>query len=437
MKHPKGLYLLFFTEMWERFSYYGMQALLMIYMVSSTAKGGLGWDAHTSGQIYGAYVGLVYFTPLIGGYLADRYFGSRLCILIGAFLIVLGHFSLAFTTEYTFFLGLGLLVLGVGFFKSNISSILGKLYPEGSPLVDSGYTIFYLSINAGSILGTLLCAYLGERVGWHYGFGVAAIGMTLSFLVFYFGQGVLGDAGKAPEKGNDNTSTVTFSNFSKVEKDRLGVIFILSAFSIIFWMAWEQMFASVSIFALSYTDRNIAFLNFEVPVGWFQALNPIFVSILAPFMAFLWNKLAAKNKDFSIPVKILLGIVLMAVAFLILVVAAWGIAPGAASASVSMWYLVAFYFFQVIAEICQYPVSLSAVSKLSPKSFYSIMFGVYFTAIALGNYLAGAISGFIEEVGKDLSLSWFFMLSVIFLLASALVMVLFIPKIKKMMHGIH
>lgn len=432
-KHPKGLYVLFFTEMWERFSYYGMQALLMIYMITETQKGGLGWDAHAAGQLYGLYVGLVYFTPLIGGYLADKYLGSRLCVLIGSVLMVLGHFSLAFSPLPAFFSGVGLLILGVGFFKANISSVLGKLYPVGSPLVDAGYTIFYMSINIGSIAGVLICSYLGERVGWHYGFGVAGVGMALSFLIFYFGQGLLGDAGKAPDK-KDNEVKIEWNSFTKTEKSKLIALIIISAFSIIFWMAWEQMGASVSIFIKDYTYKRIDFLDFEVPIGWFQALNPLFVTIFAPAMAAVWNYLGKKNLDLSIPLKILLGFVLMMVAFLVLVIAAWGIVPGqSAAAQVSMWYILGFYFFQVIAEICQYPVMLSAVSKLSPKSIYSIMFGMYFVAIAIGNYAAGAITGFIEQVGNEFSLSWFFMLSVIMLAIAAVGLWIYIPRLKKWM----
>jgi len=435
LAHPKGLYLLFFTEMWERFSYYGMVSLLMTYMVTNTANGGMGFDTMFAGQLFGAYVGLVYFTPIIGAYIADKFLGSQLCILIGAFFMVLGHFSLAFSSNFSFYLGIGLLIVGVGFFKANISSIVGKLYDKDSPLMDSAYTIFYMGINVGSIFGTLLCSYLGERVGWHYGFGIAGVGMAISFFTFYLGKKWLGEAGKYVKLAGRKHESVNLFSFDSIQKDRIMVIFVLSVFSIFFWMAWQQMGSSISLFALNHTDRYIKAIDFIVPVGWFQSLNPIFVSILAPLFAAMWIKLAQNNLEMSLPAKIAVGMFIMGIAFLVMVLAAGSVDAGISNGQVSMWFLVVFYFFQVIAEIFQYPVCLSAVSKLSPKNIYTIMFGVYLTSLAIGNYLSGAISGYIEQITKGFSLSWFFGFSVLFVCFSGVCLLILSPKLKKMMHS--
>ncbi|MEM9934843.1 MAG: peptide MFS transporter, partial [Bacteroidota bacterium] len=249
--HPVGLFVLFFTEMWERFSYYGMRAILVLFLVSEVAAGGWAWPREEALRLYGLYTGLVYLTPIIGGLLADRLLGFRWAVVIGALLMTLGHASLAFETETTFYAGLGLLIIGNGFFKPNISSIVGELYKNNEVKKDAAYTIFYMGINAGAFLGILLCGYFGEKVGWSYGFGMAGIFMFLGLLQFYFGQNIFGKIGLAPSKLKEEADT---SENGKAEenipayviRDRLIVIGVFSFFTIFFWMAFEQAGGSMT-----------------------------------------------------------------------------------------------------------------------------------------------------------------------------------------------
>lgn len=265
--HPVGLYVLFFTEMWERFSYYGMRALLVLYLVAEVAgeNAGLGWSVKSASSLYGNYTMLVYITPIFGGIIADKLLGFRKAIVVGALLMTLGHLSLAFHPMPAFYLGLFLLIIGNGFFKPNISSIVGQLYPDGSDKKDSGYTIFYQGINVGAFLGTLICGYLGENFGWHYGFGIAGIFMFIGMIQFMIAQKMFGNIGLAPKDGNlennddviDSIHNVKDAPLTKVEKDRLVVVGILAFFSIFFWACFEQAGSSMNIFASEYTDRSL------------------------------------------------------------------------------------------------------------------------------------------------------------------------------------
>lgn len=442
LRHPKGLYLLFFTEMWERFSYYGMRALLTIYCISSISKGGLGWAAEQAGQLYGFYTGLVYITTLAGGFLADRFLGQQKSIVIGGILITMGHAALAVQNIYSFYLGLILLILGTGFFKPNISSLVGQLYPDGSPLKDAAYTIFYMGINIGSFFGILICGYLGERVGWHYGFGAAGVGMAAGMVIFSYQKHLLGTVGmlnKSPKnvlKDQDinlNSSTIAFT---KMEWDKIIVILVLSFFSIVFWMSFEQAGSSMSIFALNYTDRYIDFLNFEVPSSWFQSLNPLFIMLLAPAVSVLWVRLASSGKNISNPVKFAIALFLAGIGFATLGLGSINIPQGAKSAEVSFWFLVFCYLFQTIGELCLSPIGLSSVNKLSPPRIFSLMFGVWFLAVGCGNYISGAFGGLIDKISSENSLSYFFMVIAVFSIVSAAVMYLISKPLKKMMHGV-
>lgn len=289
--HPVGLFMLFFTEMWERFSYYGMRALLVLYLVSEigSENAGLGWNAEEAGSLYGWYTMLVYITPIIGGILADKIYGFRKAILIGGVLMTLGHLSLAFHPMPAFYLGLALLIVGNGFFKPNISSIVGQLYPDGSIKKDAGYTIFYQGINVGAFLGSILCGYLGETYGWHYGFGLAGIFMLIGLIQFKLSQEMFGEIGLPPKKGNleenidliDSVESVEKTPLTKVEKNRLVVVGVLAFFSIFFWAAFEQAGSSMTIFANDYTDRTLtgsAILTFNVIAGILSAI-PIVILI--------------------------------------------------------------------------------------------------------------------------------------------------------------
>jgi len=432
-KHPKGLYLLFFTEMWERFSYYGMRALLILFLVSEVSKGGLGWSSVQAGQLYGLYTGFVYVTPLIGGYLADKFLGFRYAVMIGAALMALGHGSLAFDSMFAFYLGLLLLVLGNGFFKPNISSMVGQLYPEGSPLKDSGYTIFYMGINIGAFLGILICGYLGERVGWHYGFGAAGIGMTLGLILFASLQFMLGDVGLKPVKVK---TVVETKPLTSAEKKRLYVVGILAFFSMLFWLAFEQAGSSMNIFALKYTDRQLNWLNFEVPASWFQTINPLFIFILAPFFSMLWIELAKINKNPNGPLKFVAGLFLLGLGFLVLVVGAANIPPGAQSASVSMMWLIFAFLLHTMGELCLSPMGLSYVNKLSPKHLMGVMFGAWFLAAAVGNYIGGILFGMIDEIVKTQSISTFFLIFVFVAWGGVVVLFVLSFKLRDWMHGV-
>jgi POT family proton-dependent oligopeptide transporter len=420
-KHPKALYLLFFTEMWERFSYYGMRALLVLYLVSEISEGGLGWSSAQAGQLYGLYTAFVYITPLIGGYLADKFLGFRYAVMIGAVLMALGHGSLAIDSLFTFYLGIVLLIIGNGFFKPNIASMVGQIYPKGSPLKDAAYTLFYMGINIGAFLGILICGYLGEKIGWHYGFGAASIGMIFGLVIFYSLQTLLGNIGLKPQKLA--TPIKTKEALTITEKKHLFVLLILAFFSIVFWLAFEQAGSSMNIFALKYTNREV--LNFEIPASWLQTLNPLFIILLAPIFSMLWIKLEKINKSPNGAMKFSLGLFLLSLGFVMLVIGAISIPQGAKVANVSMIWLILAIFLHTTGELCLSPVGLSYVNKLSPKHLMGMMFGAWFLAVAVGNYIGGILFGMIDDIIKNQSLSNFFLIFVtITLIASVILFVL-------------
>jgi POT family proton-dependent oligopeptide transporter len=430
-KHPKALYLLFFTEMWERFSYYGMRALLVLYLVSEVGKGGLGWTSAQAGHLYGLYTGFVYVTPLIGGYLADKFLGFRYAVMTGAALMALGHGALAIESMPTFYLGLILLVIGNGFFKPNISSMVGQLYPKGSPLKDSGYTIFYMGINIGAFFGILICGYLGEKIGWHYGFGAACIGMSFGLVLFYSLQYMLGEVGLKPVKVD---KVVEAQPLTQVDRERLYVLFVLAFFSMVFWLAFEQAGSSMNIFALNYTDRYLEWLDFEVPASWFQTVNAFFIFTLAPLFSILWIKLENMNKNPNGPIKFALGLFLLGLGFLVLVIGAANIPKGAESATVSMMWLILAYLLHTIGELCLSPVGLSYVNKLSPKHLMGVMFGAWFLAVAVGNYIGGLLFGMIDEIVKTQSMSTFFLMFVAIAFGAAVLLFALSFRLRKWMH---
>ena len=285
--HPKGIYILFFTEMWERFSYYGMRALLILYLVKFFK-----YDDECAGSIYGAYTGLVYLTPILGGYIADKLIGFKNAIFIGGTLMMCGHISLAFSSIEFFYLGLLLLILGNGFFKPNISTYLGTLYKDKPELKDSGFTIFYMGINLGGMFGPLLCGYLGEVYGWHYGFGLAGVGMFAGLIVFKLGLPIL-SANELTESKSDLKQTS--DELTLEEKSRILVILILSVFTMFFWFAFEQAGSSMNLFADRYMERNL--LGVEIPASMFQSFNAFLILLLAPFFARLWTGLIRIDKE--------------------------------------------------------------------------------------------------------------------------------------------
>lgn len=660
--HPAGLFVLFFTEMWERFSYYGMRALLVLFLVSGLQEGGWAWEREDALQLYGIYTGLVYVTPIFGGLIADKVLGYRRAVLLGALLMTLGHGAMAFETKPFFYLGLTLLILGNGFFKPNISSIVGGLYAKGSDKRDAAYTIFYMGINAGAFLGILLCGYIGEKVGWSWGFGLAGIFMFFGMLQFWFGQQILGIVGLAPKKKSkdyneilkevkaeqeEQDSIADFDTTAEIQKievalpgiseeqkksvlkevkrrffnvitnDRLIVIAIFSFFTIFFWMAFEQAGGSMTIFAKDYTERiligdaattfkwvnailtvgplaivtwvlfklfsktfkkyslsniflgisfviiwgislwmlkkefdtkaykvayshtkevsfndtvtlngkinkemiistiqkaslfkdsildvklismkkvegnkytiegsyktagqdtstlstdeelnlnsNISIIksddrvkyidesqksNYpdslkgtvveqitnqtEVPASWFGILNSFFIIAFAPLFSKIWESKANPSG----PVKFALGLILLGLGFAVLAFGGLDIAKGAKGASVSMVWLILAYLLHTLGELCVSPVGLSYVSKLAPMKLVGLMFGIWFGATAIANYLAGWTGSLIDKISETYSLSTFFMIYTLLPIGAGLILIFIRGWLRKKMHGI-
>jgi POT family proton-dependent oligopeptide transporter len=572
--HQPGLFLLFFTEMWERFSYYGMRALLVLFLVSELADGGWAWSRKGALELYALYTGLVYLTPILGGIIADKFLGYRGAVLLGAFLMTLGHASMAFDTPLFFYIGLSLLIVGNGFFKPNISSLVGQLYVNSPEKKDGAYTIFYMGINAGAFLGILLCGYIGEKVGWGFGFGLAGIFMGLGLVMFYLGKSLFGEIGKRQSKANQDVAKQAVAEApANVVRDRLIVIGILSFFTIFFWMAFEQAGGSMTIFAKDYTARilsgsaatlffwsntaltvgplaivtyvlfklvnktygqiplsNISICisfaiiwiialwmlnkefnmkayvvafetettsesgekskktiertiqwdqplavdqtvfvvdreakggngklkiitqeqaaNFdteyvakvlkekqsetEVPASWFGILNSFFIITFAPLLSRIWES----PWNPSAPGKFGLGLILLGLGFGVLALGSMGITNESKSAAVSMWWLIVAYLLHTLGELCVSPVGLSYVSKLAPFKLVGLMFGVWFGATAVANYLAGWTGSFIDPISETYGLAFFFLIYTVIPILSGLIIWALTPMIKKMMHGI-
>ncbi len=443
--HPRGLSTLFFTEMWERFSYYGMRALLVLFMTDLVASGGLGMTDVMATSIYGLYTFAVYAVALPGGWIADRLTGQRHAVLIGGIVIALGHLTLAIPTLATFYSGLVLIVLGTGLLKPNVSAIVADLYPEGGAQRDAGFSIFYMGINVGALIGPLVCGTLGERVNWHLGFSAAGFGMLLGVAQYVWGWRYLGDAGLLRQGNGDGRAralrsfcwgtggvvalvlgatwlqrggvltlsflnvaqamgiTITalvvlyflyvflFGRLSHDERRRVAVIPVIFVAAAVFWSGFEQAGSSMNLFADRLTDRTV--LGMEVPTTWLQSINPLFIILLAPAFASLWVRLGSKNP--SIPAKFTYGLLQLGLGFLVL---AWGSTFATDGALVSPMWLIVTYFFHTTGELCLSPVGLSSITKLSPKRLVGQMMGIWFMAAALGNLLAGLVAGLIESL---------------------------------------
>ena len=660
--HPQGLFILFFTEMWERFSYYGMRSLLIIFLISSYGNGGWNWSIASASALYGTYISLVYLTPILGGFLADKYLGSRKAVIIGTVIMTLGHASMALEFNHIFlYIGLGCLIIGNGFFKPNITSIISNMYKNFPEKKDGAFTIFYMGVNAGSFLGMMLCGYLGEKLGWSYGFGLAGIFMFLGMLQFYFSQKIFGDIGLKPKKAIEKDITLEFEGdrlnpftkldrvlificlaigliwiindpikkvaernflqigafdfsgyfiltgailfivllicriirYPKITKDRMWAIVIFASFAVVFNTSFEQAGGSMTIFAMQYTERVLtgssaivfividlittivpiliiswvlflllkktikpyllsgiilaaSFLmiwfivgwkinreletktylveyktvkdkvrnketgkkeeltslvkastilknnakivaetikikeldkikigtnvwlfdtdnngslkyisnekaksieidrkveakvlkleskEVEIPATWFGILNSLFIIILAPIFSKIWGS----KYNPAATVKYGLGLIFIGLGFGVLSIGSSGIVNGMDVVKVSSFWLVAAYFLHTIGELCISPVSLSYVSKLVPSRMIALMFGIWYIALAIGNKLSGTIGGQIEEIQKDYSLSYFFILFTISLGIIGLIGILISPLVKKLMHGV-
>jgi POT family proton-dependent oligopeptide transporter len=481
-EHPKGLMVLFFTEMWERFSYYGMRGILILYMVASIRDGGFGFDDTTAAAIYGLYTALVYLLALPGGWFADRIVGQRDAVFYGGALIAAGNFSLAIPVlrEVFFPLGLVLIVVGTGLLKPNVSAIVGDLYPDNDAKRDAGFSIFYMGINIGAFFGPLVCGFLGETINWHLGFLAAGIFMILGLIQYKHNLKYFGDAGilkiesvediyKA--KRNLNTGVIVlillvafvylihifgvvditlqgmaaatgiiivslallyflyvliYGRLDMVEKKRVIVIFFLFIGAALFWSGFEQAGSSMNLFADRYTDRM--FFDFEIPASWFLSISALLIIIFAPIFGALWVKLDKKNP--SIPAKFGLGLILLSAGFMMLM---WGSGfvsnngPG-----VSPGWLISTYFLHTFGELCLSPVGLSSVTKLSPHPLVGQMMGTWFMGAALGNLIAGLVAGQFET----LPLPELFGNVAYLALGAGVVFLLITPFLKKMTGGI-
>jgi POT family proton-dependent oligopeptide transporter len=425
--HPRGLSTLFFTEMWERFSYYGMRAFLILYMVAPIEKGGLGFADRDAASIYGTYTGSVWGAAILGGIVADRWLGQYRSVLIGGIIIALGHFALAFNALSFFYAGLILIVIGTGLLKPNVSTLVGSLYEQDDARRDAGFSIFYMGINLGALLGPLVAGYLAQEVDWHIGFASAGVGMTLGLIQYVVGRPRL----KMPVTTRPvakSEPAAAKAGLSAEEWKRIGAIVIFFLVAILFWGAYEQAGSTLNLFADRYTRLEV--LGFSFPSSWFQSVQPIFVIALAPVFAWIWVRLG--RHDPSVPAKIALGVLFMAISFLVLVPAG-AAAQSAPGVRVSPWWLVLSYGISELGELCLYPVGLSAVTKLSPPRIVGLMMGVWFLSNAFGNKLAGWAAGFFSSMPLQ---QLFGEVAAILLVAAAIMFVLVTP-IRRLMGGIH
>jgi len=516
--HPKGLYLLYFTEMWERFSYYGMRAIFTLYMVNA-----LLFDKAKASTIYGSYTGLVYLTPLLGGYIADKYWGNRKSIIVGGVLMAIGQFFMfmsgSFYTDGDFantlmFTGLGFLIFGNGFFKPNISTMVGSLYPKGDSRVDSAFTIFYQGINLGALLAPAICGSLGEQYdvtgaiipsSFKYGFLAACIGMILSLIAFVWlkNKYIITPEGAPvglPPKADSTThssdgtgesgfnatkiaaaaaglaglfflffkvlefdliGSLIFSScivlpaliisdgtLSKIEKDRILVIYIIAFFVIFFWSAFEQAGASLTIFADQQTDRHIG--SWEMPASWFQSINPLGIILLAPLFSSLWVGMNRRKIEPSSPLKMAIGLALLCLGYVVIM---FGVNGVDSATKISMWWLIILYALHTMGEFCLSPIVLSMVSKLAPVRFASLLMGTWFLANAAANKLAGSLSalippatpeeaaaagGYPEIFGFQITnLYEFFNIFTMMSGIAALLLFILYRQLLKMMHGVN
>ena len=478
---PRGLATLFFTEMWERFSYYGMRALLILFMTAATTGNnpGLGLDVGTAAALYGLYTGLVYLLALPGGWVADNLWGQRKAVYVGGWIIAAGHFSMAVPTTFNFYLGLVLIVMGTGLLKPNVSTVVADLYPEGGARRDAGFSVFYMGINLGALFGPLGCSFLGEGYNWHWGFSLAGFGMVLGLIQFKMGTKYLGDAGVLRTESSPaevqalsrrffgvffgilaaiaflgwlvaqgtipvnltqiatalGTSILilmglyfaylmVFGGHDREEKRRLAVILWLFVLAAIFWSGFEQAGSSLNLFAQDLTDRNV--FGWLMPAGFLQSINAGMIIVFAPVFGWLWVWLAKRNANPSIPVKFSLGLIGLAAGFIVI---AWGAANATADNLASPSWLVVMYFLHTVGELALSPVGLSSITKLAPRGRVGQMMGVWFVATALGNVIAGLVAGNLETLAPFA----LFRTVAIIVGASGIVALLVSPAVKKVM----
>lgn len=455
--HPAGLYLVFLTGMWERFSYYGMRGILMLYLTKTWLEGGLAFDEKVASLIFGFATGLTYFTPLIGGWLADNYLGQRKSVLIGGFIMFLGEFVLFSMHSHTgLYLGLFLLIIGNGFFKPNISALVGGLYAPGDKRLDSAFSLFYMGINLGAFLAPLITGLLTDDIfathgvneegktiilsyGYKYGFLAAAIGMLISELIFVlFAKKYLGDLGIKPkgakkaldeQKGEETNKPLT-----KAEKERIAVIFIYFFFAIFFFAGFEQAGSSLTLYTENYIDRNV--FGFEIPTSWFQSVNPLFIVTLAPLFAIMWN--SKMGQKLTTPFKMGLGMIILGIGFFFMIAAVYerggsiGVDIKDTAVKASLGWLILTYLAHTIGELCLSPVGLSIVTKLSPPKLAGILMGVWMMASFFANSVGGVIASFVKDYGASI----IFTAISCFVIILGIAMILLNKELQEMMHGV-
>ena len=427
--HPVGLYVLFFTEMWERFSYYGMRALLVLYLTSKTTdlNPGVGWTQGEALALYGWYTALVYIMSIPGGILADKFLGQKKSVILGAILLVIGHSVLAIEAMWAFYTGLCFIILGVGCLKPNISTMVGGLYKKGDVRRDKGFTIFYIGINIGAFLSGLVVGYVGEVHGWHYGFGLAGILMVLGLIQFLAGQKYLVHVGNYLGKSDKKEDQEAYKRpLTKIEKDRIVVLLISFLLIIAFFAAFEQAGGLMNIYAKEKTNRIL--MGWEVPATWFQSLNSFFIITLGVAIAAFWAKRKLKGTEASSLFKMIIGLGITGVGFLFMSAAASEYDSTGTSA---MYWLVLAYLFHTVGELCLSPVSLSFVTKLAPAKYASIMMGIYFATTGLGNKAAGLLGESSSVFGEYKVFTGIAIFCIVF----AILVFLFFKKLKTLTHG--
>jgi POT family proton-dependent oligopeptide transporter len=480
--HPRGLSTLFFTEMWERFSYYGMRALLILFMTAPLAAGGLAFDTSTAGAVYGLYTSMVYMTSLPGGWIADRLIGQRRAVLYGAILIACGHFSMAFPSISTFYAGLALIVVGTGLLKGNVGVIVGRLYGPNDSRRDAGFSIFYMGINLGGFIAPLICGYLGQRVNWHVGFTAAGFGMVIGIVQYVLGAKYLGDAGlyPAPAESAETelrlkrnvrlwggisivavvlvaaglvTGTLAITarqiadaagyflvgitvclfgwmffaaDWTPAERQRLSAIAVLFVAATIFWSEFEQAGSTLNLFADRATRTSV--FGWEFPSSYFQSLQPMFIITFAPVFAWIWMRL--RDREPSSPAKFGVGLLFVGAGYALLVVAAGLAANGV---KVSPWWLAVTYLLHTFGELSLSPVGMSATTKLAPVRVAGLMMGVWYLAISVGNFIGGRLS----SLYGSMPLPTLFGAIAAVGIASGLIMFALTPPIKRLMGSVN
>ncbi|MDN3596331.1 peptide MFS transporter [Zunongwangia endophytica] len=426
--HPVGLYILFFTELWERFSYYGMRALFVLYLVAETTSDnpGFGWTNSEALSLYSWYTMLVYVVSIPGGWVADKFLGQKKTVLIGGILLCIGHGILAFESETSFYIGCLFVILGVGGLKPNISSMVGGLYKQGDERRDLGFYIFYMGINIGGFLAPIACGFLAEYYGWHWGFGLAAIGMLLGQIVYMMGQKHLAHVGNLISRKNEADRAILDKPLTSIEKDRVKVLLLSFLLIILFWAAFEQAGGLMNLYAAEKVDRTI--LGMEIPASVFQSVNSFFIITLATLVGSFWYKWKQKGKESSSIFKMAIGLIIMALGFSFMSAAS---VQYQETGSSGMYWLILAYLFHTIGELCASPVSLSFITKLAPVKYASIIMGMYWAATGLGNKVAGLIGQYAQDLGE---FETFTGIAIIWTLIGLLVIAVLKP-LKRLTHG--